>query len=424
MTTSISKQICMVYDHGLFHHVAERLAEDFKEVLYYVPWKSGFPSYEKAIVGTRMGNITRIEEFAEHLDEVKASGGMLVYPDAGDGSDQVMYRKMGFDVLGSATGDMLEYDREFLKKMLKKVGLPVLDYQMITGWENLIKHLGTLPEDQYYVKISSFRAVTETFKFTTLAKCMPHLYKMGFKLASYAPEMKFMVEVMQAGLEPGSDQFMVLGEPSESGVYGWEVKGRGYTGKVCKFTELPQVVQDVDMKLAPVYRKLGVCGMSSMESRGNGKQLFPIDYCGRCGTPSSEVNVRNMKNFSQVMRAAARGERVAPEWHAKYVAEIILHSDVLTDNHVPVSYPDKIAPYVVLRNAYRDKNGQAWCLPMDGGTMVGGACGWADSKEEAQAMALDVAEKIDVPRLDYDDTVFDKCNKNLKEAKACGLVGF
>jgi hypothetical protein len=106
------------------------------------------------------------------------------------------------------------------------------------------------------------------------------------------------------------------------------------------------------------------------------------------------------------------------------VAEIIIHSDILTDNHVPVCYPANVAKYVALRNAYKDASGQIWCLPMDGGTMVGGACGWADSKEEAQAIALDVAGKIDCPRADYDDTVFEKCNKNLKEATACGLKGF
>ena len=420
----LSKQIWMFYDHGLFHHVAEAVRPFVKEVLYYVPWKSGFPSYEKAIVGKGMGEITRIEEFSEHLEEVAASGGMLFYPDAGDGSDQVMYRKQGLDVCGSAVGDMLEYDRVFLKKMAQKVGLPVLPYQLVKGWQALYDLLEGMKEE-CYIKISAFRNLGETFKFTDIERARPILYKLAYKLGGYADEQEFMVEVSKKGLEPGSDQFMCDGRPLKSGVYGWEVKGRGYTGKVMDFADLPEPVRIVDEKLEKVYRKLGVCGMSSMEMRGGDDlKMSPTDYCGRAGTPSSEVNVRNCKNFAHVMRAAARGERVDPEWHGKYVAEVIIHSDVLTDLHCPVKYPDKIAKYVALRNAFKNKAGQIYCLPMDGGTMIGGACGWGKTKEEAQEIALDVASQIDCPRADYDDTVFEKCNKDLKEADKIGLGGF
>ncbi len=424
MSYDLKNKICLVYDHGLYHHVAERLKEDFKEVLYYVPWKSGFPSYERAIVGTGMSGITRIEEFAEHKAEVKACDGLIVFPDAGDGSDQMDLRKQGFNVLGSGIGDMLEFDREFMKKMAKKVGLEVVPYKMITGWQNLYDYLSTM-KDECYVKISGFRAICETFKFTDIERAMSILYKIAYKLGGYAADMEFMVESSQKGLEPGSDQFLCNGEPLETGVYGWEVKGRGYTGKVMKFTDLPEPLQRVDKALAPVYKKLGVCGPSSMEIRID-KSLIPMpsDYCGRNGTPCSEVNIRNMKNFSEVMYGAAKGERVNPEWHAKYGAEVILHSDVLVDNHCPVTWPKKVDKYVALRNAFKNSAGQVYCMSIDGGTMLGGACGWADTKEEAQEMALDVASQIDAPRLDYDDTVFDKCNKDIEEAKNIGLGGF
>src|ERR1035441_2371956 len=97
----LSKMVVMFYDHGLFHHMAERMRPDFKEVLYYCPWKSGFPDYKKAIVGTRMSGITRIEEFAEHKAEVKESGGFIVFPDVGDGSDAQDLRDQGFNVVSS-----------------------------------------------------------------------------------------------------------------------------------------------------------------------------------------------------------------------------------------------------------------------------------------------------------------------------------
>ncbi|MGA2160332.1 MAG: hypothetical protein ABSG90_14105 [Dehalococcoidia bacterium] len=423
----LSKMTIGFYDHGLFHHMAERMRPDFKEVLYYCPWKSGFPDYKKAIVGTRMSDITRVEEFAEHKAEIKESGGFIVFPDAGDGSDAQDLRDQGFKVVSTASADILEYDREFMKKILKKVGLPVLPYEMVQGWKNLLKCLELMESkgEEGFIKISGFRAVTETFKFTTLNKAMPHLYKIGFKLASYAPEMWFMIERAQEGIEPGSDQFLCLGEPLDSGVYGWEVKGRGYSGQVRAFSKMPEPMRIVDQKLIPFLKKRGASGLSSMESR-IGKDLIahPIDYCGRAGTPSSEVNIRNCKNFSHVMWGMANGERVKPEWYAEYVSEIILHSDVLTDNHVPVSFPDKVSKYVALRNAWKDKTGQIWCLDMDGGTMVGAACGWGKTKEESQEMALDVARQIDCPRLDYDDQVFVKCNKSLKEAEKWGLGGF
>ncbi len=416
----LSKKTVLIYDHGLYHHVGERLAEDYKEVLYYVPWKSGFPSYERAIIGKGMPGITRIEEFAEHKKEAD----LIIFPDAGDGSEAADLRDQGFPVVSSGIADMLEYDRIFLKKMLAKVGLPVLPYKVIKGFTNLCKYLSSIDEE-CYIKISAFRAVTETFKFINMQRAKPHLYKIAFKLGGYAEEMEFIVERCQEGIEPGSDQILCNGYPLETGVYGWEVKGRGYTGKVMKFSDLPEPVRRVDEKLSPVYKKLGANGLSSMETR-IGKDLVPfaIDYCGRGGTPSSEVNIRNCKNFSHVMWGIAHGEPVKPEWFETYVAEIILHSDILTDNHCPVDFPDSISKYVALRNAFRNNAGQIFCLPIDGGTMIGGACGWGKTKEAAQEQALEVASKIDCPRLDYDDTVFTKCNKNLKEAEKIGLGGF
>jgi hypothetical protein len=136
----VSQVTAVICDNGLFPFIVERLARDYKKVFYcnMGAIMSEFPTHNRADIGKGMKNVEVIDNpFGDVWDEAD----LWVFPDVGFGSFQTRLEAEGKLVWGSRMGEELEIYRSDTKKLLKKLGLPVGPYELITGMEALREYL-------------------------------------------------------------------------------------------------------------------------------------------------------------------------------------------------------------------------------------------------------------------------------------------
>ena len=138
------KTVCF-YGHGADLAVAEAMVGVFGRVLYFMPWKDGFPASVKAKIGSGIKGIERIEHFFDYIDEID----LFVFLDIYDGDLQAHLESLGKKVFGSRKSEDLENMRYETKVMMRdRLGLPVQPIRRIIGFDKLCNYLkGT--KDQY-----------------------------------------------------------------------------------------------------------------------------------------------------------------------------------------------------------------------------------------------------------------------------------
>jgi hypothetical protein len=145
----------LVYDYGLCTEHAIRLARDGHMVFYYVPWQDAFPQSTKALIGEGLEGLHRIKDFWDYIDKVD----IIVFFDNYCGDLVDYLRKKGYKVFGAGSAEKLELDRIKQKEILKTVGLPVGEYEVIHGLSALREYLKE--NEDKYVKINAFRGDVE-----------------------------------------------------------------------------------------------------------------------------------------------------------------------------------------------------------------------------------------------------------------------
>jgi hypothetical protein len=412
----LSKKKAFVYDYGVFMPIAMRLAEDFGEVFYFVPWKGTYCTRDRFTIGEGVPGLTRVDSFEDYIDQAD----VFVFPDVGDGDKQVMLRGLGKRVFGTGYAELLEQDRMLFKGVLKKQKLPVGPYKTFKGTDALSDFLRKEP-GTCYIKVSTFRGNCETARFDTYLAFIPTLDRWAKSLGAYRFQMEFIVDFPIEGQEGGSDFFLSNGEYLPIGTYGYEVKDHGYISKAMKMTDMPDAITYVNDRMAPVYREYGICGAASSEERIT-KELVPYftDMCARFGSPPAELICRLYKNFSQIVWAVSGGEMITPEPVAEYAAEVMISCEAARDGWVPLDYPEKLRKNVLLRNLCC-LDGQFFHIPQDSCTSLGAAVGYGKTREAAQEQALKFAGEFGH---DFDFAVFDKVAEYLEEAKEYGLGEF
>lgn len=413
----LSKEEVTVIDYGLFLCVAERLSREFGKVNYHVPRESNFPTNHRYMIGDGIEGITRTDE--DDLWKAIDRSSLIVFPDCGDGGLQTYLRKQGKRVFGTALGEKLELDREWFRQGLKKIGLPVVPYKVIVGIDKLRKFFQV--EKDKWVKISTFRGLGETFHHKDYTTSLPWIDALAHKAGPYQQNMEFIIEDTMPGVEVGSDWFFTNGEYLDKGLYGVEVKDKGYVCKVLPHDKLPDPIKYVDSKMAPVMKNLGVMGAISTEVRyGEDKKPYFIDSCQRFGSPPGELISEMYYNFSEIVWSVAGGKTIPVKPRAKYGAQIVLYSEFAINDWCPVTIPDDIKNFVKIRNLCQI-NGQKYVIPQDANNALGSAIGFGWTMEEAQKQALENAKKVDAEGIYFFENVFEKAEKYLEEAKERGI---
>lgn len=415
-----SKKV-VVIDHGLFPFMAQRLGESY-DAYYFKEWETGAPNPDGAFIGYGLPKVTRIDSIFDFLRLDKPD--LVVFPDVGHGDWQECLKAQGHKVFGTAKGEILEDDRAFLRKLLEKLGLPVAPYKIINGGiDELRKELEK--EKKKYVKISLYRGVAETFFYEDYKKSKGELDYLAHKLGVLDKEVEFIIEdPIESMVEVGAEWFFTDDGFLPKGMFGYEIKNKGYCGKIVSYDDLPKPLKVITDKFMPVYKKYNVRGALSTEVRiTKDKKSYFIDPCMRFGSPPGEVLSEAYENMADIMLSVAEGKALMPKERFRYAAQVMLQTREALKGQLVLDIPERYSKSLKFRNLCRIK-GQYYHLPSDEETVIGAAIGFGKSVEEAQYRALDAAKQMEDSMIYYDKDVFLKTDEQLKKAELVGMGEF
>src|SRR5690348_982683 len=207
---NLKNKKALVIDYGSYISFAQRLAREedgFGEIFYHVPKIfNGYPSYKPYDIGRNVEGITVVEEWASVIDDVD----ICLFPDVYEPALQEYFKSIGKAVFGSKYAGELEYDRVLLKNKIDELGLPLGEYWIAKGVDELESILKE--HENVYVK-SSHRGVSETWKSTNYLLSKGEINRLRTNLGAYANEEVFVVESKLESLaEVGIDTFCINGD--------------------------------------------------------------------------------------------------------------------------------------------------------------------------------------------------------------------
>ena len=304
-----SNRRALVYDSGLNVSVANALARDFGEVLYFTNWSRAFPSMTEVVSGYGYEGVKRITDFWDHVNEVD----LFVFPGCYDGDLQVYLDSIGKRVWGSRNGSNLELLRWNTKEFMKSIGLPVQPCQQVKGLENLRELLKK--KENCFVKISKFRGDMESWHHINYTLSESRLDELAFRLGPLQHMATFVVEdEIETEIEVGYDGIFT-GEWPNFAMQGYEKKDCGLLASVMPYDELPEEVREVNSRLEEYLKTSKYRNFISTEIRiGEDSLPYLIDVTNRAPIPSSSIQISNYKNRADIFWYGANGESVPIEY--------------------------------------------------------------------------------------------------------------
>jgi hypothetical protein len=342
----------LVVDHGLFPSWALRLAREFGEVYYHNPsWKSLSPSSNQLLIGHGFDEITMVKNMWDVVHKMD----LICFPYIFDGDLQKELVRQGKRVWGGRNGDELEIYRPEAKEEMKRLGMPVGDYNVVTGLENLRAYLKK--HKNVHVKISLTRGDTETFHAPSYEEIIPKLDEIKHFVGAAADAMQVLIEQpIEPALEIGYDGFSIDGKFPSHAINGVEVKDASYLGVILPYADLDEHIRAVNKWLAPALEAYQYRGLFSTEVRvGPDERPYLIDVTARGGSPPSESMQEMIANWGEIMWSGAAGIVVDPEVDedeegepAKYSAQAVIYSDHADEAWQAVTIPDEVRRWVKL----------------------------------------------------------------------------
>lgn len=346
--TDLSRQVCVVLDHGMFVEVALRLARDVGKVYYVDPCaEQAFATIDHAIIGDGFEEIERVPEIWNVLDKVD----FCVFPDVLHAGMQAHLANLGMPVWGSRRGDELELHKAAFRALQAKLGLEVPAYEVITGLAALRERCQDSSHDGEYIKITpQFRGNCETFKNRGWALTRELLDKMGGQFGAAQDVLRFLCEQpIEADLEGGLDTYTIDGQHPNLVVQGYEAKDKSYFAVLQPYEDVPEEIRSVSDKLWPIFKERGCRQMVSTEVKvTEDKRSFLLEPTVRFPSPAGEAQMELYGNFSQIIAAGAAGKLVEPYPAAHFACEAIIEHNGDKDRHRALVVPPKIRQWVKL----------------------------------------------------------------------------
>lgn len=333
----------LICEGGLFSSWAERLSREYKRVLLFRPWTRTFSHPNDYHIGRGYESFERVEHFWEHVDEVDTVVFLDIhFPDWAD-----YLRKQGKRVWSAFYGEELELARIETKALLKNVGLPTGDYEVVEGVDSLrsfLKH-----HDNTVVKIPKLRGLTETFTAENYDLIRIKLEEIEHKLGGASTKQKFIVEhKIEALVESGYDGWCIDGKFPRTAVVGCEIKDCGSASKVTTYDRLPKEVQETNSKLSSTLRSYGYRGFFSTEIRVTKDSFYPIDFTCRAASPCGENLQELFSNLGEVIEGGVDGVIVEPKPAFPYAAQAMITSAFADENWLPIEIPPNVRQWFKL----------------------------------------------------------------------------
>lgn len=398
----------MVIEGGLFSSWAERLSREYKRVLLFRPWTRTFSHPNDYHIGRGYDSFERVEHFWDHVEEVDTFCFLDIhFPDWAD-----HLRSMGKPVWSAFWGEELELHRVETKKLLKRVGLPVGKYAVVTGMDELRAYLQK-HEDQV-IKIPKLRGLTETFTATNYDLIRTKLDEVEHKLGGGADGQKFVVEEkIEAVTEEGFDGWCINGKFTKTSVVGAEIKDLGCASKVTKYDQLSHSVKETNRLLIPPLQNYGYCGFFSTEIRVTQTSFYPIDFTCRAASPCGENLQELFSNIGEVIEEGSHQRVVEPTVAFTHAAQAIIKSPFADENWLPISIPDDVRKWFKLYHSCV-QNGQEYIVPT-GLDMeeIGSVVGVGNTIDEAINMVMKLKDKIKGYQVKVRDDVLEEAKEEL-----------
>lgn len=406
----MNKPTCLTYDFGNFLSVARRLGKDC-ESYYYSPWKDGGATKShKLMIGFGLPGIHRVRNVWDAIDH--ANFDFICFADVLDGDLQSSLRRRGVPVWGCGKGEELELYRPEAKRLFKKLGLPVGEYEVVNGIESLAKFCKEHDGEVWFIKGSLTRADWETYKHENWFETEAVLSEWGHTHQGIKDIFEWTAEKdIPADIEVGYDDITIDGKfPKTNVMYGVESKDLAYFGSVKPYDDLPEPVRFVNAKMAPILEQYQYRGAFSTEIRvgkDDGKPYL-IDITARFPSPPSEIYTENWTNFSQRIQAGANGELMEAETDKPFAAQIILKSTWAEKAWMPLKIEPEAERWIKFKNLCR-VNGVLKVVPAFAGLQeVGSAIGLGNTPKEACDLAKKHAKMVHGLELKYDEHALDE----------------
>ena len=412
----LSDKTAIVYDRGgLYLYCAEKLAEKYKKVYYFLPDSDAYPTSQKCVIGTGLKNIKRIHNLWEYIDKVD-----IIYDfDCYDGYFMNWLRDKGYVVFSSGLSAEVEVDKIYFLELLEELKLPVAETYLAEGLDDLEKYLEKHSGKTLFLK-NLHRGDFESRKFTSMAQIRPFIDDLRKRLGSASNTIQVLVQhKIESECESGVDTFCIDGEYPDKCVIAYEDKDKCAVAKVANST--PDILKGINDAFSKTFKKRGYRGNYSTEVRitKDGAPYF-IDPTCRVPSPPGELLCEIFENWAESTWQIANG--IIPELKekAKYGVVVILTSAWYEDHELHVEYPAKYRQNIKLKN-HTVQNGATYVIPNGNGVFFGAIATWADKLQDAIDEATKIAELMEVDEFNFDKHTFDAAIKASKTGEKFGI---
>lgn len=422
MNFNLKNKNCLVFDYGSYISLAVRLGREsdgFGKVFYYVPLvHNGFPTHKPYDIGRNVEGITKVDEWASVIDDVD----LVCFPDVFEPALQTYFKKIGKAVFGSKYAGELEYDRVLLKHKIEELGLPINDYWVAKGVDELDSILKQ--EKDVYVK-SSLRGDSETWNSTNYLLSRGELDRMRHDLGVYQTEETYIIESKIKSLaEIGIDTFCINGDYPIDALSGIEIKDTGYYGQIVKYNSLPQQLKKVTDKFSNIFRELKYCSFHSNEVIiGEDKKGYLLDLTQRMPSPPGDIMSEIYTNFPEIVWMVGNGLIPTLEYKYTHGVELVIKSDLAKTDASPIIVPDEYKNFVKIKNLTIDDDGVWYYSPLEGNDMreIGSVIGLGNTMREAVNMAKKIADSLEGLDIEINTDCIDKVKEQINRLKSIGI---
>lgn len=415
---SIEHDTILIWTRGDHTYVAEEMAKAAKEVYCYVPILGPHPFTRDDMIGSDLEGVEHIDNFEEYKDKAD----VIVFPGCYDGEKAKALHEEGRNVFSSMEAEEVELNRELLLDTMQEVGLPIPETTLVYGINEAIEFLKD--KENYWIKTPYCRGDFDTIHFHNIYTHMAWFNWLRNKLGvKGSDEIKILIQKnLEAVCEGGQDRYCINGEYSQRGTVGYEVKDKAYIMKaVDKF---PDILERLDNKMAPVYKKWGCQGAYSTEARitESGK-AYLTDVTKRLGSPPGEGWAKLFKTFPKDIYDVAHGEmpKMETEKGEIYCAETMLSTWFNEDYEVCLDFPKDLKNNIKLHNHCKLKD-HYYCLPNQADGFFGAVVATGKSVKEATEVCLDIAKEIKCIELNIDKHIFDDAQEAIKSGEKFGII--
>lgn len=414
---SIDHQKILLWNRGDHSYLTERFARDAAEVWSYTPILGRQPKNRDDQIDSGLEGVEVIDDFEEYKDKAD----LIVFPGEFDGEVCDRMWKEGRRAFGSGLSAEIEINRTLFLDTLEKVGLPIIKTYKAEGFDAAIEYLKKHDNTDKYIKTSYCRGDFDTKHFQSVATFMPWFRYQRNRLGEgVSATIELLIQdAFPCACEGGGDRYIVDGKMTPTGSIGYEDKDKTYIYKIV--TEYPKILNDIDKKMSPEFKKLGYRGAYSTEVRINesGEARFTDATC-RFGSPPGEGICESYTSFTQDVFDVANGDKPKMEHKLKYGAMINLVSSWNEDNEVCVEFPKEFKNNIKLRHSYRHED-KYYCVPNESSGYFGVVVTQSNNLKEAINQANEIASQVICLDMEYHPVDLKKSEELIKAGQKFGI---